>query len=233
MGKNIIELSNLSKRYSSFPALTNITVNLPAGKIIGLLGPNGSGKTTLLKLLANLLMTYDGNILIDGNPPGPESKKIISYLPDCNYLSDKWTANDAVIFFKDFYEDFNEQQARNLIYRLQIDPLKKIKHLSKGTKEKLQLILVLSRKARLYLFDEPIAGVDPAARESIFELILENYNREASIIISTHLVEDAEKILDYALFLKEGFVFAFDEADKIREESGKTLNEYFKAVYKW
>lgn len=164
--------------------------------------------------------------------PGIESKQIISYLPDCNYLSEKWTVNDAISFFKDFYSDFDSIQAMGLISRLNIDPTKKFKQLSKGTKEKLQLILVLSRKAQIYLFDEPIAGVDPAARELIFDLILQNYNKEATIIISTHLIDDVEKIIDYALFLKEGRIVRFEEANKIRETEGKTLNEYFKAVYK-
>lgn len=232
MEKNIVVVRNLTKKYGGFPALKNISVNIPAGKIIGLLGPNGSGKTTFIKLLANLLMNYEGEILIDGNKPGSESKKIISYLPDCNYLSNKWNAEDAIQYFKDFYDDFNDKQARHLIYKLHINPKTKFKYLSKGTKEKLQLILVLSRKAKLYLFDEPIAGVDPAARDLIFQLILDNYNKEASIILSTHLIQDAENILDYALFLKEGYVLAFDEAEKIRSERGKTLNEYFKVVYK-
>lgn len=233
MQENIIEVANLTKRYSGFPALKNVTLSIPKGKIVGLLGPNGSGKTTFIKLLCNLLMSYDGQILINGNKPGIESKKIISYLPDCNYLSEKWTANDAINYFKDFYEDFDENQARGLIYRLGINPNQRFKFLSKGTKEKLQLILVLSRRAQLYLFDEPIAGVDPAAREFIFQLILENYNKEATIIISTHLIEDAERILEYAIFLKDGFLLRYDEAEKIRQEEGKSLNEYFKAVYKW
>lgn len=230
--KNIIEIMNLSKNFGPVMALDNITVNIPAGKIVGLLGPNGSGKTTLIKILANLLMNYEGDILVNGHHPGMETKKIISYLPDCNYLSPKWTSKDAIAYFKDFYTDFDEKQAFGLLQKLNINPNQKFKFLSKGTKEKLQLILVLSRRAKVYLFDEPIAGVDPAARDLIFRLILENYNQEASIIISTHLISEVEEIIDYALFLKSGSLLLFDEADTIRAQFGKSLNAYFKEVYR-
>ncbi|MCK9536554.1 MAG: ABC transporter ATP-binding protein [Bacilli bacterium] len=232
MDKHIIEIKNLTKKYGTLTALHNVNLKLPAGKIIGLMGPNGSGKTTFLKILANLLMTYEGEVLINGFKPGIETKKIISYLPDCNYLSEKWNANDAIEFFNDFYDDFNPDQARVLVNRLQINPDQKFRHLSKGTKEKLQLVMVLSRKAQIYLFDEPIAGVDPAAREFIFELILENYNKDGTIIVSTHLISDVENIVDYAIFLKNGTVFRFDEAESIRSETGLSLNDYFKEEYR-
>lgn len=228
----MIETRGLTKRYGQITALSNVSLSLPAGKIIGLMGPNGSGKTTFLMILANLIMTYEGEVLINGYKPGIESKKIISYLPDCNYLSDKWTAKDAIACFRDFYEDFDVQKAWMLLNRLQINPLQKFKSLSKGTKDKLQLILVLSRRARIYLFDEPIAGVDPAAREFIFELILEHYNKEGTVIISTHLISDIENIVDYAVFLKEGTVYRFAEAEAIRQETGKNLNEYFKEAFR-
>ena len=232
MDNYIIEIKNLTKKYGTLTALQNVNLKLPAGKIIGLMGPNGSGKTTFLKILANLLMTYEGEVLINGFKPGIETKKIISYLPDCNYLSEKWNANDAIDFFSDFYDDFNANQARILVHRLQINPNQKFRHLSKGTKEKLQLVMVLSRKAQIYLFDEPIAGVDPAAREFIFELILENYNKEGTIIVSTHLISDIENIVDYAVFLKNGTVFRFGEAETIRTDTGLSLNDYFKEEYR-
>jgi len=232
MEKSIIEINNLTKHYNQVTALRNINLKLPAGKIIGLMGPNGSGKTTFLKILANLLMTYEGEVLINGFKPGVETKSMISYLPDCNYLSEKWNSLDAIYFFNDFYNDFDPERAKRLIQRLQIDPFQKFKHLSKGTKEKVQLVMVLSRKAKIYLFDEPIAGVDPAAREFIFELILENYNKEGTMIVSTHLISDIEEIVDYAIFLKYGTVHCFDEAETIRAEHGKSLNDYFKEEYR-
>lgn len=229
----LIVLSELSKNYGQFNAIDNISLTLPAGKIIGLLGPNGSGKTTLIKLLANLLMQYRGNILINGLKPGVETKKIVSYLPDRNYLSDKWSTKDAVSYFIDFYPDFNQQRAGRILNDLSIDPNKNFKALSKGTKEKVQLALVLSRDAQLYLFDEPIAGVDPAARDYIFKMILENYNKEASVIISTHLIFEAEHILDYVIFLKNGKVVLSGDMKEIVEENGKSINDLFREAFKY
>jgi len=233
MDKNLIEISNLTKKYGQLTAVDNISLTLPAGKIIGLLGPNGSGKTTLIKLLVNLLMKYDGSILINGMSPGTQTKKIVSYLPDRNYLSDKWTADDAILYFKDFYQDFDEQKVRRLMAELGINMTMRFKTLSKGTKDKVQLALVLSRKAELYLLDEPIAGVDPAARDYIFKMILENYNKEASVIISTHLISDAEPILDYAVFIKNGQVVLSGDVDKIIQEHGKSLNDLFREVFRY
>jgi len=227
-----VQISGLSKFYGQTLALYNLDIEIMKGKIVGLLGPNGCGKTTLIKLLANLLTNYSGKILIDGHEPGIETKKIISYLPDRNYLSDSWTPLKAVAFFEDFYSDFDRNKALKLLEQLDIPLDRKIKSLSKGTKEKMQLILVLSRNAQLYLFDEPIAGVDPAARDRIFDLILENYNREATIIITTHLVHDVEKILDYAIFLKKGQITRFAEVKKIIGDSGKTLEQVFKEDFK-
>jgi ABC-2 type transport system ATP-binding protein len=230
--EGFIHLKNLSKSYGTFLALDNINLDIVKGKVVGLLGPNGCGKTTLIKLLANLLTNYEGEILIDGHVPGVQTKKIISYLPDRNYLSNSWNANNAINFFEDFYDDFDRERALMLIRKLNIPLDSKFKSLSKGTKEKLQLILVLSRRADLYLFDEPIAGVDPAARDYIFELILENYNDEATIIITTHLVHDVEKILDQAIFLNYGRVTRFGDVDKIVGNSGKTLEDIFKEDFR-
>ena len=178
---DIVVINNLTKRFSQITALDNFSIKLPKGKVIGMLGPNGSGKTTLIKILTNLSMQYEGEVLINGQKPGIETKKIVSYLPDCNFLSDSWTVNDAIEYFVDFFVDFDEQKARNLISQLGINFNQKIKTLSKGTKEKVHLVLVLSRNAELYIFDEPIAGVDPAARDLIFKLILENYNKNGTI----------------------------------------------------
>lgn len=229
----MISVKSLYKSYGSTLALKNVNLDLYKGRIIGLLGPNGCGKTTFIKLLANLLTQYQGEILIDGHKPGLETKKIISYLPDRNYLSDSWTANQAIDFFKDFYDDFNEEQARELINKLRIDPMMKFKSMSKGTKEKLQLILVLSRKARIYLFDEPIAGVDPAARDLIFELILQNYNKEATVIISTHLIYDVERILDDVIFIRQGEIILYGNVKNIVEIHQKSVEEIFKEEFKW
>ena len=229
----IIEISNLTKRYGKVVALDNLSIQIPRGKIIGLLGPNGSGKTTLIKVLANLLMVYEGTVLVDGKKPGIETKKIISYLPDCNYLSEAWTVRDAIEYFIDFYDDFDAQKAKDLFSKLDIPMDKKIKSLSKGNKEKVHLILVLSRNAELYIFDEPIAGVDPAARDLIFKLILDNYNKSGSILISTHLILEAEKIMDYAFFINRGKVAIFDSISNIKAKTGKTLDELFREMYRY
>ena len=222
---NLIKINNLTKLYSNTVALSNVNLELPKGKIIGLLGPNGSGKTTLIKIITNLLSQYQGEVYIDGQKPGVYTKSIISYLPDVNYLDEKWNGNQAIDFFKDFYQDFDENKARSLLNKLEIPVNKRFKELSKGTKEKLQLILVLSRNAKLYIFDEPIAGVDPATRDLIFDLILENYNKEASIIISTHLIAEVERILDEIVFLKNGQVVLSGNAEEIRKENNKSIDE--------
>lgn len=234
MDTKFIQLKGLSKSYGQTLAIDNISIDIMKGKIVGLLGPNGCGKTTLLKLLANLLSNYTGEIIIDNHKPGIETKKFISYLPDRNYLTDSWTAIKAVEFFEDFYSDFNKEKALKLISKLDIPLDRKFKSMSKGTKEKLQLILVLSRKAELYLFDEPIAGVDPAARDAIFDLILENYNREATILITTHLVHDVERILDYAIFLNNGQITRYGEVSSLIGNTEKTLEDLFKEDFrKW
>lgn len=230
---DIVVINNLTKRFSQITALDNFSINLPKGKVIGMLGPNGSGKTTLIKILTNLSMQYEGEVLINGQKPGIETKKIVSYLPDCNFLSDSWTVNDAIEYFVDFFVDFDEQKARNLISQLGINFNQKIKTLSKGTKEKVHLVLVLSRNAELYIFDEPIAGVDPAARDLIFKLILENYNKNGTILMATHLILEAETIFDYAFFINNGRLALYDSVENIKNKTGKTLDQLFREIYRY
>lgn len=232
MGNNIIEIKDLSKKYGDFLALDNINLDLPRGKIIGLLGPNGSGKTTLIKLIAGLLNQYDGKIIIDEDKePGYLSKAVVAYLPDRDCLDPNWNFRDAVDFFNDFFEDFDPNKAYRLVNELKLPYDRKFKELSKGTKEKMQLILIMSRKAKLFLFDEPIAGVDPVARDVVFKLITENKEDDASILVSTHLVLDIESYLDYVVFIQNGQITLKNDVQKLKEASGKTLNEIFKEVY--
>lgn len=230
---DIVVINNLTKRFSQITALDNFSIKLPKGKVIGMLGPNGSGKTTLIKILTNLSMQYEGEVLINGQKPGIETKKIVSYLPDCNFLSDSQTVNDAIEYFVDFFVDFDEQKARNLISQLGINFNQKIKTLSKGTKEKVHLVLVLSRNAELYIFDEPIAGVDPAARDLIFKLILENYNKNGTILMATHLILEAETIFDYAFFINNGRLALYDSVENIKNKTGKTLDQLFREIYRY
>jgi len=230
---DIVVINNLTKRFSQITALDNFSIKLPKGKVIGMLGPNGSGKTTLIKILTNLSMQYEGEVLINGQKPGIETKKIVSYLPDCNFLSDSWTVNDAIEYFVDFFVDFDEQKARNLISQLGINFNQKIKTLSKSTKEKVHLVLVLSRNAELYIFDEPIAGVDPAARDLIFKLILENYNKNGTILMATHLILEAETIFDYAFFINNGRLALYDSVENIKNKTGKTLDQLFREIYRY
>ncbi|MDR0315194.1 MAG: ABC transporter ATP-binding protein [Oscillospiraceae bacterium] len=229
---NILEFKNLKKQYGKFNALNDITISLPAGKIIGLLGPNGSGKTTLIKLVSGLLIPTAGEILIDGLNPGTDSKKVISYLPEKNYLNDYMKVSQLIDFFVDFYSDFDKTAALDMLSRLDIDPERKLKTLSKGTKEKVQLIMVMSRKAKLYLLDEPIGGVDPAARDYILDTIISNYNNEATILISTHLIADIESVLDEFIFLKNGEVIMQSSVDDVREQQGKSVDALFREAFK-
>lgn len=229
---NILECRNLTKNYTAVRALQNINLSVPKGKIVGLLGPNGSGKTTLIKLAAGLLAPTAGDILIDGMKPGIETKKIVSYLPEQTYLSMWMTVEDVLNYFMDFYEDFNIARAREMLVALGIDEKQKLKTMSKGTKEKVQLILVMSREAKLYLLDEPIAGVDPAARDYILNTIITNYNSDATIIISTHLIYDIERILDEFIFISNHSVLMQAETDTIRQEQGKSVDQLFREVFR-
>lgn len=229
---NILECKNLTKTFDQKTVLNNLNLSIGRGRIVGLLGPNGSGKTTLIKLCNELLTPTSGEIFIGGNKPGIETKKIVSYLPERSYLNDWMKVSDIVNFFKDFYYDFRPEKAYDMLKKLNINPEDKIKTMSKGTKEKVQLILVMSRDAQLYLLDEPIGGVDPAARDYILDTILSNYNENATVIISTHLISDIEKILDEVVFIKEGQVLLSKTVDEIREENGKSVDSLFREVFK-
>ena len=229
---HVMTTHHLSKTYGSSPALRDLNLQLPAGKIIGLLGPNGSGKTTLLKLTAGLLTPTQGHVEIDGKPVGPATKSIVSYLPDRTYLRSNQKISDQLDFFQDFYEDFDRERAEAMLHDLGIAPKSRFGTLSKGNKEKVQLVLVMSRRAKLYLLDEPIGGVDPAAREYILRTIVTNYDPEATVLISTHLIADVEQVLDGFVFLWNGQVVRSGEADAAREESGKSLDELFREVFK-
>lgn len=231
MDQNLLHIQNLSKSYNGIKTLHNINLDLPKNKIIGLLGPNGAGKTTLIKILANLLQQYEGEILIENHKLGIESKKIISYLPDSSYLDEKWEAKRILDFFRDFFEDFQYSKSLMLLEKFHIPLQKPFKSLSKGTKEKLQLITTLCRNAKLYLFDEPIAGVDPLAREEIFDLIIQNRNLQSSVIISTHLVSDIEKYVDMCIFIKEGRILNFGNTSEIKQ-GYDSLEEAFKGSFR-
>lgn len=228
----IFECKNLSKSYSSHPVLSNLNLKLQPGRIVGLLGPNGSGKTTLIKLASGLLVPNSGEILIDGIAPGIETKKIVSYLPDKNYLCKWMKVSELVDFFEDFYEDFDKTKALEMINHLHINSNDKLKSLSKGTKEKVQLILVMSRNAKLYLLDEPIGGVDPAARDYILDTIISNYNKDATIIISTHLIYDIERVLDDIIFIKNGQITLTSSVDDIRESKNTSVDALFREEFR-
>lgn len=229
---NLVEIQGLVKAYDSRTiAVNNLTLAIPRGKIIGLLGPNGSGKTTLIKMLNGLLAPTQGSILINGMEPGPETKTIISYLPERTYFGGGSTVTELVNYFADFYADFSKEKAMNMLASLGINPKAKLKTLSKGTKEKVQLILVMSRQAQLYILDEPIAGVDPAARDYILKTIISNYNPEATILLSTHLITDIENILDEVIFLRYGQLVLQTSVDDIRENHGKSVDAYFREVF--
>lgn len=228
----ILECKNLVKTYANAEALKGIDLKINRGRIVGLLGPNGSGKSTLIKLANGLLTPSSGEILIAGKKPGIETKKIVSYLPEKTYLNDWMKVSDIINFFKDFYDNFNPKKAYEMLEKLNINPNDKLKTMSKGTKEKVQLILVMSRDADLYLLDEPIAGVDPAARDYILNTIITNYNENATIIISTHLISDIERILDDVVFISYGKIFLTKSVDEIRENEGKSVDTLFREVFR-
>lgn len=230
--KNLVEIQGLVKAYDSRTiAVNNLTLAIPRGKIIGLLGPNGSGKTTLIKMLNGLLAPTQGSILINGVEPGPETKTMISYLPERTYFDNGRTIIELVDFFADFYADFSKERALEMFASLGINTKSKLKTLSKGTKEKVQLILVMSREAQLYILDEPIAGVDPAARDYILKTIISNYNPEATILLSTHLISDIENVLDEVIFIRYGQLVLQTSVDDIRENHGKSVDAYFREVF--
>lgn len=229
---SLVECKNVIKKYGNKVALYDFSISVGRGKIIGLLGSNGSGKTTFIKLLAGLLTPMCGEITIDGMPIGIETKKIISYLPERTYLNPDLTVKETIGFFSDFYKDFSTETAEKMISDLDINPKSTIRTMSKGMREKIQLILVMSRRAKLYLLDEPMGGIDPAARDFIIKTIIGNYDENSTVIISTHLISDIENILDEAIFIKNGELYLHKEIDEIREEYGKSVDELFREVYK-
>lgn len=232
MSDKLVETFSLTKVYKGCLALDNVSISLEKGKIYGLLGPNGAGKTTLIKILTGLIRSYTGHVKVNGEFISANTRKIISYLPDHEYIADSWTVEYALEYYGDFFEDFDSEKAKRLLAQLDIPLNKTFKALSKGNKEKVQLILCLSRKAELYIFDEPIAGVDPAARDLIFKLIMENYNPEGSILISTHLISDAEQILDKYLFIKKGQIVQEGDVKQVIAEKNMTLDEIFREEFK-
>lgn len=228
----VLECKNVVKRYGAKEALRGIDLELESGKIIGLLGPNGSGKTTLIKIINGLLSKNSGSITVCGYPIGVESKKRISYLPERTYLNLDMRVKECIQMFKDFYEDFDDKKAFELLKKLNVSPDERMKHLSKGTKEKVQLILVMSRNAELYILDEPIAGVDPAARDLILNLIISNLNPNAYLLICTHLIYDIESILDDVVFINEGKIILHRNADELRAEYNGSINDAFREAFK-
>ena len=228
----ILECRNLSKRFGSVQALDEVTLKIEPGRVIGLLGPNGSGKTTLLKLANGLLTPTSGEILIDGYAHGKDSRRLVSYPPDRPYLADWMKVRQLLDFFEDFYADFDRDRATEMLLRLNIGEDMRIKEMSKGTREKAQLILVMSRRAKLYLLDEPIGGVDPATRDYILDTIIRNYSPEAAVMISTHLIADVEQILDDVVFINQGKIVLQSSVDEIREEHGMSVDQYFREVFR-
>ena len=227
-----IEINNLTKNFGDLTALDDVTVSLEQGQIVGLLGPNGSGKTTLIKILNGLLQPESGSVTINGSAPGVETKKVVAYLPDRNALPDYMTASQLMDIYEDFFEDFDRQKAEAMVDDLGINRKQTMKKMSKGTKEKLQLCLVMARQAQVYLLDEPIGGVDPATRDYILRTIISNYNENAVVLISTHLIADVESVLDDVVFIKDGRVVLHKAADEIREEKGESVDKLFREVFK-
>ena len=227
-----IEISNLTKKFGDLTALDDVTVSLEQGQIVGLLGPNGSGKTTLIKILNGLLRPEAGSVTINGSAPGVETKKVVAYLPDRNALPDYMTASQLMDIYEDFFEDFDRAKAEAMVDDLGINRKQTMKKMSKGTKEKLQLCLVMARQAQVYLLDEPIGGVDPATRDYILRTIISNYNEDAVVLISTHLIADVESVLDDVVFIKDGRVVLHKAADEIREEKGESVDKLFREVFK-
>ena len=232
MDNTLIRCAGLTKRFGAKEALRGVDLELGSGRIVGLLGPNGSGKTTLIKILNGLLTPTEGFVLISGFEPGIETHARVSYLPDRMYFADWMKTSDLVDFFTDFYADFDRKKAAEMFSALNIRPGDRIRTMSKGTKEKVQLVLVMSRRAQLYLLDEPIAGVDPAARDFILSTILTNYNESGTVLISTHLIADVERVLDEAVFLQNGHVVRHDTVDNIRELEGKSVDQLFREIFR-
>ena len=230
--KQLLECQGLTKKYNNFYALSNLDLTLERGQIVGLLGPNGSGKTTLIKLINGLLIPTDGHVMINSLAPGVETKKLVSYLPERGYLNDHMRVDEILSYFVDFYDNFSIERANAMLKDLEIDTHARLRTLSKGTKEKVQLVLVMSRDAELYILDEPIGGVDPAARDYILHTILTNYNENATILLSTHLITDIENVLDRVIFLQNGQLTLNATVDEIRSKWGKSVDALFREVFK-
>ena len=228
----LVYLDHVTKNYGHEVALMDVSLNIQPGRIIGLLGPNGSGKTTIIKLINGLLQPSLGNIYIHGQLPSPASKKVVSYLPDTTYLSENIKISDAISYFQDFYSDFNVQRAYQLLNDLHLHPNQKLNSLSKGNKEKVQLILVMSREADLYVLDEPIGGVDPAARDYILRTIIQNRRPNSSVLISTHLIADIEQVLDEVIFINQGRILLHENTTVLRNQHGKSIDEIFRDQFR-
>ena len=228
----LLEIKNLSKSYDNKEVLKNINLNISSGRIVGLLGKNGAGKTTLIKLINDLLVPTGGEILVNGNRIGVDSKKVISYLPEKTYLNKQMKVSEVIDYFKDFYDDFDEIKAKKLLKDLDLNVDFKLSKMSKGMQEKVQLVLVMSRNADLYILDEPLGWVDPATRDYILDTILSNFNENASIIISTHLISDIERILDEVIFIDKGKIILQSDADKLRNKEGYSIDEIFRRMFK-
>lgn len=228
---SLLQVEDLSKNYGKKEALKGINFNIEEGKIIGLLGPNGSGKSTLIKIINGLIEPSSGSVKVRGNEPGIETKKIVAYLPERTYLNDWMKVKDLIEFFVDFYEDFDKSRALDMLAQLKINVNERLKTMSKGTKEKVQLILVMSRQADIYILDEPIGGVDPAARDYILKTIIRNYSEKSSIIIATHLIQEIENICDEVIFLAYGEIALQGNVDEIRQEKGKSIDALFREVF--
>lgn len=229
---SLLEIKQLEHRYGNKMTLAGLNLTLETREIIGLLGPNGVGKTTLMKIICGLISNYEGSVLIDGNPIGIKSKSLVSYLPDQTYFRKSENIRSAIGMFRDFYTDFDEKKALEMAIDLQLDAKQKIGSMSKGMQEKLQLIFVMSRKARLFVLDEPMGGIDPSTRDYILTTILNQYTEDSSVLLSTHLVHDTEQIFDRVVFLKQGRVFINEQVDILRAETGMSMDQYFREVYR-
>ena len=235
---SLLRLEHVQKNYGKTEALSGVNLDIQPGRIVGLLGPNGSGKTTIIKLINGLLQPTSGQVLINGEKPSPKTKKAVSYLPDTTYLGDNMKIKEVFAMFKDFYSDFDEEKANHLLEDLNLDEKSRLKNLSKGNKEKVQLILVMSRKADLYVLDEPIGGVDPAARDYILKTIIQNRSENSSVLISTHLISDIEDILDDVIFIKDGEILLQEDANELRRKHDNTIDHIFRdqfrgEIYVW
>ena len=229
---SLLRLEHVQKNYGKTEALSGVNLDIQPGRIVGLLGPNGSGKTTIIKLINGLLQPTSGQVLINGEKLSPKTKKVVSYLPDTTYLGDNMKIKEVFAMFKDFYSDFDEEKANHLLEDLNLDEKSRLKNLSKGNKEKVQLILVMSRKADLYVLDEPIGGVDPAARDYILKTIIQNRSENSSVLISTHLISDIEDILDDVIFIKDGEILLQEDANELRRKHDNTIDHIFRDQFR-